>query len=183
MNERQKKVGAFIRFLKKTSKTDNRAVLADLRRGFSKATEKRAWRHIGAYCDLDNERERVIFQTVAACYAVNPLNDVDKESNFGTSARQLKENFPTIEATFQRLLNCRRPEDVCQRLPSIVLAMKAKGVAVNWKRLMRDLLYWNNRAKSGWAAQFWPYGDFADFEEAESGDELDVEAEDEGGDE
>lgn len=178
MNERQKKVGAFIRFLKKTSKTDNRAVLADLRRGFSKATEKRAWRHIGAYCDLDNERERVIFQTVAACYATNPLN-ADKESNFGTSARQLKEKFPTIEATFQRLLNCRRPEDVCKRLQSIVLAMKTNGIAVNWKRLMRDLLYWNIRAKERWAAQFWPVNNFADFEETES----DVEAEDEGGDE
>lgn len=182
MNERQKKVGAFIRFLKKTSKTDNRAVLADLRRGFSKATEKRAWRHIGAYCDLDNEKERVIFQTVAACYATNPLNDPDKESNFGTSIRQLKKEFPSLETTFQRLLNCRRPEDVCKRLQSIVLAMKAKGIAVNWKRLMRDLLYWNNRAKERWAAQFWPVGDFADFEETENVAESESE-DGEGGDE
>ena len=181
MNEkRKKKVDAFIRFLKKTSKADNRGVLADLRRGFSDATAVRVWPHIGKFCG--SETERLVFRTVAACYATNPLNDADKKINFGTSARKLKAEFPTFETTFQRLLNCRRREDVCKRLQGVVLAMKAKNVAVNWRRLTWDLLCWNDRVKTRWAAQFWPVGDFADFEETEN--IAEAESEDgEGGDE
>ena len=180
MNEKQRMVAAFIRFLKKTAKTDNRGVLADLRRGFSDATAIRVWPHIGKFCG--SETERLVFRTVAACYATNPLNDADNKSNFGTSARKLKAAFPTFETTFQRLLNCRRREDVCKRLQGVALAMKAKNVAVNWKRLTWDLLCWNNRVKARWAEEFWPVGDFVYFEERESVAEAENE-DNEGGDE
>lgn len=179
MNEQKEKIVRFIRFLKKASKEDNRGVLADLRRGFSEATETRVWPHLGRFCK--NDREWLVFRTVAACYATNPLNDDSK--NFGASARRLSDKLSSFETAFKRLLNCRRPEDVCERLRSFVLAMKSKGVAVNWKRLTWDLLCWNNRVKSSWAAQFWPYGDFAAFKEAENAGEADAETEDEGGDE
>lgn len=47
MNEQKEKIVRFIRFLKKASKEDNRGILADLRRGFSEATEARVWPHLG----------------------------------------------------------------------------------------------------------------------------------------
>lgn len=180
MSENEKRPPcAFIQFLFELSPERDAGVLADLRRGFSEATETRAWPHIGRFCRLNVDEERVVCQTIAACYATNPENDATPWSNFGTVAKKLAEDgrdgdkASSFDATFRRLLACRTSEDVCKRLKSLVLATKAKDVAVPWESLYWDLRRWNDDVKTRWAAQYWNV----------PSEVADVEAEDEGGDE
>jgi len=180
MSENEKRTPcAFIQFLFELSPERDSGVLADLRRGFSEATATRAWPHIGRFCRLNVDEERVVCQTIAAGYAINPKNDETEWSNFGAAAKKLAEDerdgdkASSFDATFRRLLSCRTAEDVCKRLRNLLLAMKAKDVAVPWESLYWDLRRWNDDVKTRWAAQYWNV----------PRDVADVEAEGEGGDE
>ncbi|MBR5243389.1 MAG: type I-E CRISPR-associated protein Cse2/CasB [Thermoguttaceae bacterium] len=180
MSENEKRTScAFIQFLLNLSPERDCGVLADLRRGFSEATETRAWPHIGRFCRLNVDEERVVCQTIAAGYATNPKNDATPWSNFGAAAKKLAvknldaDKAPSFDATFRRLLACRTVEEVCKRLKSLILAMKAKDVAVPWESLYWDLRYWNNDVKTRWAAKYWDVpNEVAEFDaDGEGGDE------------
>ena len=147
----------FIDYLLKLSSTDDRAALADLRRGFSKATETLAWARIGAFCRLDSD-ERIVFQTIGAGYATNPNNDDAQYANFGDVARKLSDENGSFDINFRRILGCKTRRDVCQCLRSSILATKAKEVSVPWKNLLWDLLRWESdseKIKERWAARYW----------------------------
>ncbi len=183
------KIG-FLKFLNGLSAERDRGTLADLRKGFSEATETRAWPYIAQYCDLTNERERAILLTLAAGFATLKANDdapkttrVDVDDaadetqaskkryeNLGTTFRKIAldgaENaddaLKTFDVYFRRILVCEEVEDVCARLRSVFLAAKSKGVDVDWSAALNDLIFWNKETKTRWAAQYW--GSVADPE-------------------
>ncbi len=162
-NQEQKERHTFIKYLYGLSPEKDRGVLADLRRGFSKATETRSWPYIGRFCKLDAD-QRIVFQTIAAGYAINPKIDERPFADFGTMMLALslteKENerSVTFDVAFRRILACASVEDVCERLKAPILASKAKNVPIPWERLFWDLLTWDKRAeetKIKWAANYW----------------------------
>lgn len=180
MSENEKRTPPpFIQFLFGLSPERDRGVFADLRRGFSKATEMYAWPHIGRFCRLNDAKNRVVYQTIAACYATNPKNDSTEWSNFGNAAKRLAEGdrngerASSFDAAFRRLLACRTAVEVCNHLKKFALAMKAKDVAAPWESLYWDLLRWDDDVKARWAARYWDV----------PREVADVASDDEGGDE
>jgi len=147
----------FIDYLANLSNVDDRAALADLRCGFSKARETRAWSRLGAFCRLDSE-DRIVFQTVGAGYATNPTVDETPYANFGDVARKLSDEHNSFDTTFRRILACKSKRDVCRCLRGPILATKAKDVSVPWKSLLWDLIRWESdseKIKEKWATRYW----------------------------
>jgi len=149
------------RFLKQLkSRTGDRGVMADLRHGLSRATEYRAWPHIAPWCRLDDERERRIWLTTAAGFAIH--QQTADSGNMGTVLRSLAtrggrgaEGLSTFDGRFRRLLACPSPAEVCDHLGGVLRAAERNGVPVNFAQLFTDLEYWGDRAKVRWATEYW----------------------------
>ena len=142
------------------TRREDRGLIANLRRGFSDATADRAWPYLARWCNLENCRERTIFQTVAASFAFNP-ESVSK-GNMGTTMHRLAtgdgrglDGLKTFETRFRRFLSCDTVFEVCDRLPTVIRTTQAKGVAINHEELFKDLHYWGDRVKVRWANAYW----------------------------
>ena len=139
---------------------EDRGLMANLRRGFSEATADRAWPYIARWCNLEKDRQRTIFQTVAASFAFNP--ESVSEGNMGTTMNRLAmgderglNGLKTFETRFRRFLSCDTVFEVCDRLPTVIRTTKAKAVAINHEELFKDLHYWGDRVKVRWANAYW----------------------------
>lgn len=150
---------------------EDRGAMANLRRGFSPATEDRAWPWIARWCDLTKDHQRLIYTAVAAAYATHP--ETTDQGNLGTVMRSIAQNdqkrqneqkgddgLASFEARFRRLLACQSLEQVCQRLASVIRAATQRGVPVNYEQLFVDLWKWRyptsrERVKVDWAAAYW----------------------------
>jgi CRISPR system Cascade subunit CasB len=140
----------------------DRGVMANLRRGFSPATEHYAWPHLAQFCPLDDDRQRMIYTVVAACFAFHPLDT--SEGNLGTTLRSIahsqaagEDPLATYESRFRRLITASTVDEVCQQLRPIVQAAKARMVPINYGRLLDDLLRWDfasRDVKVQWAAEY-----------------------------
>jgi len=142
------------------SQTGDRGVMADLRHGLSRATEYRAWPHIAQWCRLDNEKQRRIWLTVAAGFAIHQR--ATDSGNMGTVLRSLAtgggrglEGLATFDARFRRLLACSSAAELCDHLGGVLRAAERNGIPVNFAQLYKDLTYWGNRAKVEWATEYW----------------------------
>ncbi|ODS31182.1 MAG: CRISPR-associated protein Cse2 [Candidatus Scalindua rubra] len=143
---------------------DDRGVMADLKRGFSDSTADRTWPYLSKWgCDIVNDRERIIYQTVSAAYAVTKGCSTDKDNyNIGTVCRQLAigdgrgdKKLKTFEARFRRLLTCSSVDEISGHLTGIIRAAAAKNIAINFKRLFKDLWYYSDNVKLEWASEYW----------------------------
>jgi CRISPR type I-E-associated protein CasB/Cse2 len=156
MSEPREEAERLLAFLQKNK--DDRGIMADLRAGFSEATEHRAWPHIAPYCPLKNDFKRRVVQTVAAGFATQP--ECAGKGNLGTTMRAIagdtKDGLASFEGRFRRLLTCVDTEELCRLVPGIIRTAKAKGVPVNHAQLYGDLCYWNGgRTKIEWAEAYW----------------------------
>lgn len=148
-----------ISFLEKHK--DNRGMMADLRRGFSKTTECRAWPHIAPFCELRNERERKIVQLIAAGFATH-LGSAGS-GNMGGVLRKIAEGdgkgekgLKTFEGRFRRLLAASSSDELCDLLPGIIRTAERKGISIDFKRLFWDLISWEKKdIKLKWASSYW----------------------------
>lgn len=142
----------------------DRGAMANLRRGFSPATEDRAWPWIARWCNLANDRQRIIHTTVAAAFATHP--QATDRGNMGLVMRAIaqtdqkgEEGLKSFEARFRRFLSCSSAEEVCQRLSGVIRAAAQHNIPVNYKQLFADLTYWSSRGadqvKVRWAAAYW----------------------------
>ena len=154
----------FLDYLEKR-KTD-RGLMADLRHGFSPGTEYRAWPHLAKWrqCRLSNDRDRKIWTTVAAGFALHKGTAI--VGNIGWTLRSMatdgqdfsEEAMKRLESRMRRLLSCRTAEDVCDRLPGIIRMAERKGVPVNYEQLFWDLVQWEDQKKNikvKWAESYW----------------------------
>jgi CRISPR type I-E-associated protein CasB/Cse2 len=143
---------------------DDRGVMADLKRGFSEATADRTWPYLSKWgCDIVNDRERIIYQTVSAAYAVTKGCSTDK-GNMGTVCRQLAmgdvrglDGLETFASRFRRLLTCSSVDELCGHLIGIIKAAAAKRVSINFAQLFSDLWRWtySDEPKLKWASEYW----------------------------
>ncbi len=150
---------------------DDTGVMANLRRGFSEATEHYVWPHLARFCSLEDEKERTIFATVAACFAFHPEHT--EEGNFGTTLRQIAyarqagdDPLQAFEGRFRRIVMATTVQDLCQQLRSLVQLAKSSGIKINYVQLLSDLLSWDQNArqiKVQWAEAYYaPYREEAE---------------------
>jgi CRISPR type I-E-associated protein CasB/Cse2 len=138
----------------------DRGMMADLRHGLSAATEHRAWPHVAPWCDLRNDRQRQIAVTVAAGFAI--LGHTVAGDTLGSVLRTLAtgdgrglDGLASFDGRFRRFLSCATAEEVCDHLPGVLRAAERKGVPIDLARLFKDLTFWNDRVKVGWAQDYW----------------------------
>ena len=159
MDELKKtQIGELMSFLGKNK--NDRGVMADLRRGFSRTTESRAWPHIAQFCDLRNNCSRRIVQLIAAGFAT--CGESSDCGNMGETMRHIamgngktNDGLKTFETRFRRLLSASSAEEICDFLPGIIRTAKTRGIHVNFFRLFEDLQYWGEKVKINWAASYW----------------------------
>jgi CRISPR system Cascade subunit CasB len=126
----------------------DRGAMADLRCALSPTKIARAWPLLARVGGIGNPR----LETVAGLFAYHPM--VADNGNIGTTCRLLAANTTTFDNRFRRLLSCDRDE-ICERLRPVILAAKAKGIPVNYKKLFVDLHYWSDPVKASWAQEYW----------------------------
>lgn len=152
MSKPEKNADPLMAFLFQQKQKDDRGVLADLRCGFSEAKAYRAWPHIAPFCKLNSDRSRLPVQTVCAAFATHPENA--RKGNLGATMKKI--DMETIEGRFKRLLNCDTVAELCERIPAVIRAAKAKGIPVDYQLLYSDLRAWEDRdIKLDWADAFW----------------------------
>lgn len=134
---------AYLRQLK-----NDRGAMADLRCALNPAKLPRAWPLLARVGGIGNPR----VETIAGLFAYHP--DESHTGNLGTTCLGLKRQNESFDARFRRLLACDRDE-VCERLRPMILAAKAKGIAVNYEQLFVDLCYWSDPVKARWAREYW----------------------------
>jgi CRISPR system Cascade subunit CasB len=127
---------------------NDRGAMAELRRALSPAQRHRAWPLLARVGGIGDPR----IEVVAGLFAYHP--DESNSGNLGTTCRRLAEGNNSFEGRFGRLLACDYNE-ICERLRPVVLAAKAKGIALNYEQLFTDLTYWGDRVKAEWAQEYW----------------------------
>jgi CRISPR system Cascade subunit CasB len=138
----------FIAFLQRY-RTD-RGALANLRGALSDARKPNAWPLLAGFKGAIGDPA---YEIVAALWACDPDLDCDTGSLGDTLAR-LKTDNNSFEGRFKRLLTCDRDE-ITVRVAPVVRAAQAKGMSINYSRLLSDLLWWNDIVKIEWAKAFW----------------------------
>ncbi len=158
-----------IRYLKSLVEKDDRAALAALRRGLGKApgTEPEMYRYIvpllpeNAYPN----QERA-FYLIASLFASHPVSA--PKGNLGNHLAQARgeNNADALERRFTALLSA-HSDDLPNYLRQTISLLKSQDVPVNWNQLLKDLLWWNDKARKSWATAFWGYRQTSSEEDAE----------------
>jgi len=154
-----KKEDRLITYLKNLEKRQDRAALANLRRGLGKSpkTAMEMFPYLGQFLSFETKPryENAVF-IIAALFAYYP-DAAGNIGNLGASLRQLKDESDSIEKRFVALLGA-EAEDLPYYLRQIIGLLKAKEVAVNWEQLFKDVQNWNNDKRfvqRKWAERFW----------------------------
>ena len=153
-----------LEFLWKSSQ--NRGIMADLKRGLNEDTQNRAWPHIASFCDLRDNRARIITQTVAAGFAI--CGESMSIGNLGLTMKKIAagtidgDGKSPYDAKFRRLLSSDSVDEICGFLPGIIKAAQTKSVSIDFNRLYKDLWYWGTKVKLNWANAYWGTTDKGD---------------------
>lgn len=139
---------AFLDFLRRYQK--DRGALANLRGALTEARRPNAWPLLGGFKGAIGNPA---YETVAGLWASAPELDC-ATGNLGNTLAKLGSEHNSFEGRFKRLLTCDRDE-LPARVAPVVRAAQAKGVPVNYARLLSDLLHWNDRTQIEWAKAFW----------------------------
>lgn len=167
MEKKTSDIQIFLKRLQNLAARDDRGALADLRRGFSEASEYRAWPYIAGWCRrMDVDRDRRIWLTVAAGFATHlrtvpdcgNMGDVLRKLAVGKDPKRHMEALKSFEGRFRRLLTCTDAEELCHHLPGIIRAAERKGIPIDFERLFWDLFTWHkpdSKVKIRWASSYW----------------------------
>lgn len=147
-----------VEFLETLRDRDDRAAMAKLRRGLGKRMgspdmypfvvhflPKSRW--MQEYCFL-----------IASLFALHP-DSAPSGRTMGGVFRLIQgaDHTESIEKRFIRLLESDR-DDVGNHLKQAISLAKSKGVAIDYHRLMADLLHWNHEdrfVQLAWAREYW----------------------------
>lgn len=149
-------------YLKGLVKRQDRAALANLRRGLGRPpmSAMEMYPYLGQFLSHETKPryENAVF-IIAALFAY--YHDAPGvNGNLGASLRQLKDQSDSIEKRFVALLNGDE-EDLPYYLRQTIGLLKSKDVGVNWERLLSDVQNWSSDKRfvqKNWARSFW--GDF-----------------------
>lgn len=155
---------SFINYLELVFRSDNRAVLADLRRGLGKeaGTALEMFQHVARFAQSTSRTDENAVFVVAALFGLYPSyswkpTEQVQRNNLGRSMAFLKDESGSVERRFVALLNADE-EDLPNHLRQIVSLLKSKETPINWRELLRGIKQWNRsdrRVQREWAKGFW----------------------------
>lgn len=163
---------ALLGFVQQLKADDNRGTLALLRGALTDSTERqqRAWRVLARFGGIptDDPHTAEVVRIVAGLLALPWLHHVSGGKSFGHACRALvgaeemkslhkPEQPGPVARRMQHLLAATRNE-VCDRVRQLGRRLDRAdraNVALDFNRLYSDLIFWSDRSKAQWAADFW----------------------------
>lgn len=156
MNEKEKnRFSFFVDFVISRVKTDT-GYAAALRRADNPSTAPMAWEYLVPWCDISIDRERMAFSIVAAAIA-RQKPDSDGSADMGQLLRSIviSGDDDSEKRRLQRLLACDSTLDICEVIRPILKYVQGKAaMAIDYSRLLEDLLFWDERKRLSWARSF-----------------------------
>lgn len=157
----------------------DRAALAVLRRSLSGApgSEFDVYRHLPFLASVPDRDERW-YRLVAGLFALHQRQVQEGERSLGHAFRaavRSEDDREAVERRFVTLLKAHR-DDLPTHLRSAVSFLKARDVAIDYVRLLRDLRVWetpDSWVQRRWARDFW-----GTLQDADAGERDTVENDD-----
>lgn len=116
-----------------------------------------AWEFITPYCDLASDHQRLAFALVGAAIA-REKPERDGSASIGQALRGICETDDDVEREsrrLRRLIACGTAADLIPALRPILRYIQGRSSNIGYERLLRDLLYWNEKARIAWARDFY----------------------------
>lgn len=160
---------ALLAFVQQIKADDNRGTLALLRGALTDSAERqqRAWRVLARFGGIPTEDPHTaeVVRTVAGLLALPRLHHAPGGKSFGHACRALlgaeemkslhKPDQPgPVSRRMQHLLAATRSE-VCDRVRQLGRRLDRADGTLDFNHLYSDLIYWSDRSKAQWAADFW----------------------------
>lgn len=157
-DKREPWIARFVAALKGLVERKDRATLAKLRRGLGKPVGQAADRDVWVYRHL-HEAKPEHEESAAIVGSLFALHSASGDASIGTGFARLKQGgaSESVEKRFTALLDS-NPEDLPARLRHAVSLLKSKDIAIDWARLLDDLLRWNferRPVQRQWARDYW----------------------------
>lgn len=151
----------------------NKGLAARLRRADNPATEYQSWEFLASYgIDLENERRRLPFITVAAAIAKAKLEHPGSQT-LGQALAACYENgrdSDPAKARLRRLLACEDLPEVCRILRPLFSLVTSKSTQpLDYTRILKQLRRFpfnGTQVKAQWAQEFYGQSVARDSEEA-----------------
>lgn len=156
MESKPPNASGFVAYVIARVKTDT-AFRAIMSRADNPAFESSAWEYLIPYCNINNDFERIPFALVGAAIA-RTRPDQNGTADMGKTFCSICKNDDDKEREsrrFRRLIACDSILELCPLLHSVVSYLASKGAAIDYTRLLMDLLYWNQKTKLRWAVAFY----------------------------
>lgn len=152
----------FIEYLERLSASENRGVLAALRRGLQHEPGMciEMYPYIMPWLEkVKSAWKRKIYYLIATLYAYH--SSTSRSGNLGDVFRKIylnKGKNPSIEQRFIALLRCNL-EDLAYHLRQAIALAKSENLPIHWKELFYDLKRWSYAESyppyEKWAQSFW----------------------------
>lgn len=156
MNEEVQK--QFIKILENLVLTDNKAILAKLRRGFDDS------RNIGWFYGLfpfgTYKGHEDSFCKIAYLFSIwhrSKKNLFNWNGNIGSSFRKIKNKSDSMEKRFLQLIGSRK-KYLFKNLSTVVGLLASNEIPIDWVQLLNDIHYWSDRKNyvvKNWSRSFY----------------------------
>jgi CRISPR system Cascade subunit CasB len=155
--EKKTRGRAFVEFVMKRLGQDP-AFGAALRRADNPATEYQSWEYLAGWCDLEKDWERRPYAVIAAALGrAKPA--MDGRLGIGQAIVACFDEgnqSDSAKAKLRRLLTCDSAEEACTILRPLLSLIESKGSALNYGKLLDDLIYFKvDRTRARWASDFY----------------------------
>ena len=148
-------VAMTIRRTKDASDTGFQAVM---RRADNPHQCSAAWEFLVPFCDIANERQRLAFALVGAAIA-RAKPDRDGSASLGQALRNIcgadADAVERESRRLRRLIACDTTEELIPVLRPILNYVQGNGAVVGYERLLRELLFWNEKTRIAWTRDFY----------------------------
>jgi CRISPR system Cascade subunit CasB len=156
MPEGESWIDQFVAHLEELRDQENRGALATLRRGVGSAPGAVVEMYPQILPWVPNARwaEDPAY-IMGSLFALHP--EPGGNGNMGTAFAKVENPSESLEKRVVALLNSHR-DDLPNHLRQAVSLLKSKGIPINWRQLLRDILSWDHESRfvqRQWAREFW----------------------------
>ena len=153
------RIDRFVAYLLAFKASQDRGALAWLRRGLGRtlAETPEAARFVYPFFSDTESEQRYLedaYFRVATLFALHPENAATGNMGSHLRAAHRDTDDPGKERRMLQLLAAERG-DLDDILRQAVTLLQAEQVAINWRQLLTDLIYWGDGVKRAWARGYW----------------------------
>lgn len=154
------KQSEFIRYLE--SHRENRAMLAELRRGMGKSPGETPSMFPYVVPFIHNTYDETVIYIIAPLFGLHPSSTA--KGNLGNHLLAYANEVGDSTATTRRFVQLMRMrlESLEPRLRQQISLLKSKDILVNWHQLYYDLRFWDHDdrfVQKKWAEAYWSPSD------------------------